>query len=144
MRPFVLSLGLVLPLLAQEESGSCDLKTLEEDLFCAKCVALLGKEGVDKDGSCRSCHLPPEKVQVCAKKYYYAACCKTKHAGPGECCGKAFIQKTSRARVIHVCRACGTEGPAGAVCTRDRCRSKGKPLERRCSRNGEFPHGGEP
>ena len=49
-----------------------------------------------------------------------------------------------KARVVFACKGCGAEGREGAACVNPRCKSKGKAIEMKCSRSGEFPHGGQP
>ncbi len=127
-----------------QDKDDCDLKKVVDAWECRKCAALLEKDAVDKDGKCTACKTPAEKVKACEKVYYVADCCKTRHASPGKCCGKDYAAKVVRAKVAWGCKACGADGAEGGKCAKDGCRSRGKAFEMKCSRSGEFPHGGQP
>jgi hypothetical protein len=126
----------------QDVAAECDLRKVADAWECRKCDALLDR--VDKEGRCATCRQKAEKVRVCEKVYFVAACCKTRHASKGKCCGQDYVEKPSRVRVVWACRGCDAEGSEGESCSRKGCRLGGKPYVLTCSSSGTFPHGGQP
>lgn len=137
----------VLAAVAQDKS-SCDLKQLEDGLYCEHCKAVLDGDAILDKEFCKKCSQDKpadkrekaKKVKVCVKTYYACSCGKT--AGEaGECHGK-MTQKVDRALVVYKCKGCGKQADKEGDCTEQKCNQAGAKIVAACSKSGTPPHVG--
>lgn len=143
-----LSIILALTSLAAQEPPKkgppCDVATVEEAAWCAKCKKWREKEQLD-GVKCKECSSETEKVKVCVKKWiprcgmheqkpHLDHCCKSK-----KCC----VMETSRSPVGFLCEGCGQFAREEGKIAHD-AKEHEKKVVKSCELSGSAPHGGEP
>lgn len=136
--------------LGQEDR--CDMKQVEDGLYCPACDAILEEDEIMDKEFCKACAeeakengekpKKAEKVKVCVKTYHACPSCGTAGKPGGKCedCGEAFQPRTDRARIVFKCENCGKEGKEGEPCGEEDCKTMGAKIVRTCSKSGRFPH----
>jgi hypothetical protein len=129
---------------AKKAGPACDLATVEDASWCAKCKKFREKEQLD-GAKCKECQTETEKLKVCVKKWiprcgmheqkpHLENCCKSK-----KCC----VMETSRSPIVYVCEGCGQSAREEAKIAHD-AKAHEKKVVKSCELSGTAPHGGEP
>lgn len=130
------------------DPNTCDLKTVQEGIYCEKCDKILEKEDVLDREFCKRCNKGKEKkertkaakVKVCFKKF-----CECDYHGKtfsSLCCGKGKVA-SSKSLIEFKCEGCDAAAYNDASIQHDNERhktNKSKKIIRRCKKSGEFPH----
>ena len=129
---------------AKKSGPACDLATVEDAAWCAKCKKYREKEQLDGT-TCKECQTETEKLKVCVKKWiprcgmhgqtpHLENCCKSK-----KCC----VMETLRSPIVYVCEGCGQSAREEAKIAHD-VKAHEKKVVKSCELSGTAPHGGEP
>jgi hypothetical protein len=129
---------------AKKPGPACDLATVEDAAWCAKCKKYREKEQLDGT-KCKECQTETEKLKVCVKKWiprcgmhgqtpHLENCCKSK-----KCC----VMETLRSPIVYVCEGCGQAAREEAKIAHD-AKTHEKKVVKSCELSGTPPHGGEP
>src|SRR5690348_8908563 len=113
MTPLKIALALLCALAAAPQDAAkkgpaCDLATIEDSVWCAKCKKPREKEQLDGT-KCKDCQTETEKLKVCVKRWiprcgmheqkpHLENCCKSK-----KCC----VLEASKSPVVFTCDGCG-------------------------------------
>jgi hypothetical protein len=130
----------------------CDLKHVEDALWCETCSAFLESDTTLDRKFCKKCSEGKKKSErteaktkrVCRKTWYECAehpdqrawskskKCKT--------CSKSMQEKTGRSDILYRCRGCTKVNPKAEACPLVDCKKQGLMFEPQCARSGSFPH----
>jgi hypothetical protein len=116
-------------------------ESYDEAGACPYCEQPLKKKTSGKD-VCPECYAKPEKVEACRKVYYTCKDCDTESLKPGKCpdCEASLAERVSVALVEYICPECGDARYKAGKCSDKECPHFDKPLTRRCTESGNFPH----
>ena len=142
-------------LAAVDQSKACDLKTVEDGLYCEDCEEILEGDAIEKKLYCAACYESateaeetPEKatkIKVCVKSAFQCPDCSELSPSAGTCaeCDVKLEKATVKARVIFACQECGTAADKEGLCDEEDCREMKAKVVRTCDQSGTFPHGHE-
>jgi hypothetical protein len=141
------ALLLLVPLLLtatpQDDSTPCDLAKVEDGFWCLRCRRARAAAELEKDGTCASCGLAPEKTKLCFKSWVPK--CGMHEMGPHDkpCCTSPTCCRVEMlgVPVNYRCTGCGAAGSAGDRILHKKVAHKTE-IQAVCSRSGRFPHGG--
>jgi hypothetical protein len=142
----VLSVALpsALPQEAAKKGIPCDLATVEEALWCAKCKKFREKEQLEGE-KCKECQTPVDKIKVCVKKWIPSCGMhqQTPHLEP--CCKSKMCCKlqTLKSALVFRCEGCGQSAREEKDIKHD-AKSHEQKIVKSCEASGTQPHGGEP
>lgn len=151
---FLLGSGLLAPAAAAiPAQDPCDLKKVENGLYCDECKKILEPDDIADQEYCKKCKDEAEeagkeatkarKVKVCVKEFF--ACEQhpdetSREEGKCPTCSEELKKRTDKALVVYKCEECGTEGDKEGPCDQKDCKEKNKKVVATCSKSGTFPH----
>ncbi|MFH0946687.1 MAG: hypothetical protein V2A76_15945 [Planctomycetota bacterium] len=130
----------------------CDMKTIEDGLYCAECDEVLDADSVTKNEYCSDCYETameakekPEKAQkvkVCVKTYFACPECFEESKAAGECpeCKVKLEKAVDKALIVFACQECGKEYEKAGLCDEEDCMEMKAKVVQTCSKSGTFPH----
>jgi hypothetical protein len=141
---FALSVALAAQDGEKKPGAPCDVATVEDASWCAKCKKFREKEQLDGE-KCKECQTAVEKLKVCVKKWiprcgmhgqspHLENCCKSK-----KCC----VFETVRSPLAFKCEGCGKTAREEGKIEHD-AKAHDKKVVKTCELSGTQPHGGEP
>jgi len=137
------------------ESKPCDLKTVEDGLYCEECEEVLEADSIEKKEYCADCYedaieddekpVKATKIKVCVKSTFQCPDCDDVSASAGTCphCDVKLEKFVSKARVINACEECGKEYDKPGLCDEEDCMELKAKVVRTCEMSGTPPHGSE-
>lgn len=123
---------------------SCDITSAKKG-SCPDCDEPM-VEKISGENACKHCLGPTIEIEVCVKKCWMCPECELLLPKAGKCpdCEVALKELVSRVPIAYECAECGMTSFKPGKCTTDDCDAKGKPLAKKCSSSGVYPHGGSP
>lgn len=135
-----------------EGNDACDLKTVEDGLYCPDCDEILEGDAIAKKEYCADCYeiavseeekpQKATKVKVCVKTCYACPDCGEESRAAGDCpeCEVELEKAVNKARVLFACEECGKEFEKAGKCDEEDCSEMKSKVVRTCASSGAFPH----
>ena len=139
-------------LLAATLNEPCDLKHVEDALWCEACAAYLEPETTLDKKFCKKCNegkkkserVEPKTKRVCRKTWYECsehpdqrAWSKSKKCPT---CQKPMAAKTDRADLVFQCSGCTKTSDKEGPCPLVDCKNQNLSFKPACKKSGSHPH----
>lgn len=125
-----------------EKVKHCDMKKLEDMLWCSSCWDFITNKDQHARNDLTKDH-EVEKAKACVKKYWSCGKCEKDSAQPGKCCDEPRRERTDRSRVVLRCDGCGMDGDRAGACDSLPCQKSRNKIRPMCDKSGTWPHGGD-